>query len=110
MLLDKNEIAANLCFVIDKLYGGPAGNCYLASEAYYHLCGGKEAGLKPMNMKWEGSSHWYVEDNGDIVDLTSSQFSRPPNYSLGVGRGFLTKQPSKRTASLIVQIYDCMGI
>lgn len=82
-----------------------AGYCYVASEAYYHLRGGKEAGLTPMNCKWEGVSHWWIDDNGEVVDITAEQFITPVDYSLGKGRGFLTKEPSKRAQEVIRRIH-----
>ena len=86
---------------IIKALGTPIDNCYIASEAYYHLSGGKSAGLKPVQGYHEGVSHWWIEDNGEIVDITSSQFSTKVDYTKGRGRGFLTKKPSKRTKELI---------
>lgn len=34
-----------------------AGHCYAASEAYYHLAGGKAASLKPKRLRHEGVTH-----------------------------------------------------
>lgn len=82
-----------------------ANKCYIASEAIYHLAGGKQAGLKPVNLKHEGASHWYLETNsGRIVDVTVGQFKTTPDYSQGRGRGFLTKGPCKRTQKLLAHI------
>ena len=78
------------------------GNCYVASEALYHLLGGKEAGWTPMYMKWEGESHWFLRHrNGQIVDVTWRQFKKVPDYARARGCGFLTKQPSERARSLM---------
>lgn len=74
-----------------------AGYCYIASEAYYHLMGGKVAGFIPCTIKHEGVTHWYLKHkSGRIIDITADQFKVPPDYSKGRGRGFLTKNPSKR--------------
>lgn len=73
-----------------------AGHCYVASEAYYHLRGGK-----PMNMRHEGVSHWFILDGDEIVDLTADQFETVPDYSTARGCGFLTKKPSKRCQILL---------
>ena len=79
-----------------------AGHCYVASEAYYHLAGGKDVGLTPKSIKHEGATHWYIEScKGLIVDITSEQFKTPVPYHLGRGRGFCTKEPSKRALKLI---------
>lgn len=34
------------------------GNCYVTSEALYHLPGGKASGWKPMTVRHEGAVHW----------------------------------------------------
>ena len=76
------------------------GSCYPASEALYHRLGGKEAGLTPMHIIHEGVPHWYLrwEVDGETlyIDPTSTQFDTPVPYADGRGRGFLTKEPSKR--------------
>lgn len=78
------------------------GNCYVTSEALYHLLGGKTAGYTPMTIRHEGDVHWFLRHkSGLIVDLTAWQFSTPPNYKEARGRGFLTKKPSKRARDLM---------
>lgn len=78
------------------------GNCYVSCEALYHLLGGKKAGWKPMNMRWEGDSHWFLKHtSGLILDPTVNQFKKTPDYSNATGRGFLTKKPSKRAVKLM---------
>lgn len=78
------------------------GNCYVSCEALYHLLGGKQTGWKPMNMQWEGDSHWYLQhSSGIILDPTKQQFKKTPDYTKGRGRGFLTSKPSKRARQLM---------
>jgi hypothetical protein len=77
-----------------------AGHCYVASESYYHLA----PGCKPMTVRHEGSVHWYLTRNGETIDLTADQFDTPVPYHLGVGRGFLTRAPSKRAARVIERV------
>jgi hypothetical protein len=81
------------------------GHCYVASEAAYHMLGGKEAGYTPMNIKHEGDSHWYLQHKGPkgtrYLDLTHDQFKTPVPHHEGRGKGFLTKNPSKRTRDVI---------
>ena len=75
---------------------GP-GNCYPAAEAVYHAAGGKRAGLTPAQVEHEGQSHWFVRGkSGRVYDPTADQFETPVPYDEGVGRGFLTKRPSRR--------------
>lgn len=82
-----------------------AGHCYVASEVYYHLAGGKAAGYKAMGMEHEGSQHWWLENkDGQVVDLTAEQFKTPVPYHKGKGRGFLTKDPSKRAQTIIQRL------
>lgn len=83
-----------------------AGHCYVASEALYHLLGGKEAGWTPMHVSHEGGPHWYLKNrhSGKILDATSDQFQTPVPYHLGKGKGFLTALPSKRAGKVISQV------
>ena len=82
------------------------GNCYVTCEALYHLLGGKGAGWKPMSLRIANDTHWFLKhDNGTILDPTKSQFGNlVPDYDKARGRGFLTKQPSKRAAALMEKL------
>ena len=84
-----------------------AGHCYVASEALYHLLGGKESGYVPQNIQHEGAPHWYLKHGktGEILDPTAGQFQVPVPYEKGVGKGFLTKQPSKRAQLVIDAVH-----
>lgn len=82
------------------------GNCYVTCEALYHLLGGKQVGLKPMVMKHEGVTHWFLLltsawSHDLVIDPTVSQFKTAPNYESARGCGFLTKKPSKRAKALM---------
>jgi hypothetical protein len=51
-------------------FGTYDGFAYIAAEAYFHLAGGREAGLQPMQLKYRGRSHWWlVEPAGRVIDL-----------------------------------------
>lgn len=82
------------------------GHCYLATEAAYHLLGGREEGWKPYHLKQSGESHWFLKHNsGALLDLTADQFDGVPiRYDLARGKGFLTRDPSKRAKRLILKI------
>lgn len=83
--------------------------CYAFSEAYYHMYGGKEAGLTPIQGKHEGISHWAIRcEDGTIIDLTVDQFETVPDYTTFRGRGFLTKEPSK-AARVIIERWKAYG-
>lgn len=86
-----------------------AGFCYVASEAFYHIIGGKHKGLTPCMVKHEGVNHWYIKyKDGTIFDLTADQFKNPPDYDKGRGRGFLTKKPSKRAQIVMDRVAGSM--
>lgn len=81
------------------------GNCYVTSEAVFHLLGGKKAGWKAMRIRHEGDTHWFIRhESGLIVDLTASQFKTKPDYSKATATGFLTKNPSARAQ----QMMECL--
>ena len=89
----------------DPLAVDSAGHCYVASEVLYHACGGAASGLVPVNMRWEGASHWFLRDRatGDVIDPTADQFHVRPtaaDYARGRGCGFLTRAPSRRAVQL----------
>lgn len=88
-----------------KYRDNPKAHCYVASEALYHLLGGKAAGLTPQQIQHEGASHWFLRTaSGDVLDPTSDQFETPVPYDQAVGRGFLTSQPSARARIVIEKV------
>lgn len=82
------------------------GNCYVTSEALYHLLGGKKAGWTPMRMTVGRESHWFLRHkSGLIIDATKKQFGkRKINYDRAVGCGFLTKKPSWRAVNMMERL------
>lgn len=85
-----------------------AGHCYVACEVFFHLNPGK---YKPCFIRHEGEPHWFLRDRitGEVFDPTVSQFEEVPDYALGVGKGFLTRKPSKR-AQVILDRMSAHGI
>ncbi len=78
------------------------GHCYVASEAAFHMLGGKASGYRPMFIRHEGSPHWFLRGpEGEVVDITAAQFEEPVPYGEGVGKGFLTREPSRRARVVI---------
>lgn len=70
------------------------GQCYVAAEVLYHWNTGL---FKSYSMRVGDEVHWFLRSrSGKVYDPTAGQFSEPLDYSKGVGRGFLTNQPSKR--------------
>ena len=85
------------------------GHCYVASEALYHLSGGKASGLSVKRARDDFQiTHWWLEDSqGNIFDPTADQYRYhkiDPPYSRGVKTGFLTKSASKRAMTLIKRV------
>jgi len=53
------------------------GYCGAAAEAYLHLAGGRDSGLRVMRRRnRDGSSHWWLEGPLGVVDLTLSHSDR----------------------------------
>ena len=86
------------------------GHCYVATETLYHLMNNKE--VKPCCARDdEGIVHWWLQykKSGKIIDPTSNQYysvGKVPPYNKGRGTGFLTKQPSKRTQTVMERVYN----
>lgn len=54
-----------------------------------------------------GGVHWWLQNSdGDILDITSSQFDESLDYSSGRCGGFLSKKPSKRSQLLMERAYN----
>jgi hypothetical protein len=52
-------------------HGRYDGFAYIAAEAYFHLAGGIDAGLQPMQLRHRRKSHWWLLDKqGRVIDLT----------------------------------------
>jgi hypothetical protein len=87
-------------------YDPTFGHCYIATEAAFHLLGGKPTGWKPYHLCCKDGSHWFLKhESGIIFDPTADQFEGDTiPYQDAVGKGFLTKHPSKRAQKLIAKI------
>lgn len=44
-------------------HGRYDGCAYAAAEAYFHLAGGYDAGLHPVQLGYRGKSHWWLSTN-----------------------------------------------
>ncbi len=78
------------------------GHCYVASEAAYHMLGGKSAGWTPMFVRHEGAPHWFLRGpKGEVLDITAAQFQTPVPYASATAKGFLTREPSARARTVI---------
>lgn len=82
------------------------GHCYVASEALYHILGGKVSGWKPTHARdSHGVTHWWLEKNGRRLDPTGDQYvDEDPPYAAGRHGAFLTKEPSKRARVVLKRL------
>ena len=89
------------------------GYCGAASEAYLHLSGGRDSGLKVKRRdNPDGGSHWWLEGPKGAIDLTLGPADRRDvaqhprkryPYEKGTGTMFQNgySRPSKRAAAII---------
>ncbi len=87
-------------------FGRYDGFAYVAAEAHFHLAGGYDAGLVPMQLKRRGKSHWWLLDpDGRVIDLTLGPRKKSDfPYSRGRRRPFrYTPAGISRRAHVIVQ-------
>jgi hypothetical protein len=91
-----------------------AGHCYVTTQTYFHLMGGKEAGYEVYHIQMGDDIHWFLlKLPNEIIDLTASQFERPVPYPEGVHGGFLTNYPDERAQIVIERLreqYPELGI
>lgn len=95
------------------------GNCYVATEALYHILGGQKSDWKPMRMKIGEETHWFLEHRYWRIRIDPSRLQFPAkqrremerfgpdgltSYDKAKGSGFLTKKPSKRARKLMKEL------
>ena len=94
------------------------GHCYVATEALYHLLGGREGGWQPRMLSFDndrdwgpgGESHWWLENaDGRRIAATADQFATPVPYERGRHKAFVTNarlgaNPSGRAQTLIDRV------
>lgn len=85
--------------------GGVYGHCYVASECFYYLYG-REHGYKPYCYKYpNGDTHWWLEKDGVVLDITEEQLDKHFDYSKGHYQ-FFVHYPSKRCKELARRINE----
>lgn len=89
------------------------GFAYPAAEAYFHLAGGYDTGLQPMQLRYRGKSHWWLLDPaGRVVDLTLAprETSSFP-YHRGHQRTFRYTPAgiSRRAQTLVERVLSARG-
>jgi ribosomal protein L34 len=95
---------ARVVKLVQEAIGSPIGQCYPASEAVYHLLGGKTSGYTPMRV---GGEHWWLRrPDGTVLDATAAQYTNGFDYSTGKAGGFLTRKPSKRGQAVIDKVRE----
>lgn len=86
--------------------GGLEGHCYVATEAIYQYLGGRESDHQPCQLKHEDVSHWFLRcPDGEVIDLTKSQFDSEPPYEKGRCRG-MQNTPSNRCQIVLEHLRD----
>lgn len=80
-----------------------SGLCYVLSECMYHLYPGI---FTPYRISWgDGTTHWFLRlFNGDIFDSIQEfgeECCEPEDYESARRVGFLSKEPSKRSRTLL---------
>jgi len=82
-----------------------AGHCYVTTQTYFHLMGGKEAGYEVFHIPMDDDTHWFLlKLPNEIIDLTSAQFDRSVPYLEGNHGGFLTNYPDERAQTVIERL------
>lgn len=81
-----------------------AGHCYVASEALYHRLLSFGIKAKPMFIRHEGRPHWFLKVEDIVIDYTAEQFTTAVPYNDAKGKGFLTKEPSKRAELVMLRL------
>ncbi len=71
-----------------------AGHCYVATEALFHLLGGRESEWQSMHTEHEGVEHWWLRSkaDGSVLDATAEQFETLVPYD-DVVRGWELSLP-----------------
>jgi hypothetical protein len=90
------------------------GHDYSTSEALFYLLGGKSSNLTLQSASFEKNgeahTHWWIKSHdGQILDPTAEQFyamGKEPPYEQGKKVDFLTKEPSKKTITIINRIIE----
>jgi len=83
------------------------GHAYGATEALYHLLGGRKSGYQPCLVRHEGHHHWFLKhpESGEVLDPANEHFETKPNYDAGSVRGFMTGDiPSAKAYDLVRKV------
>lgn len=69
-LAPANKLGHEIQAVLTEDLDAGQGFAYIAAEAYFHLAGGRGAGLRAMHLKYRDKSHWWLVDEDDrVIDL-----------------------------------------
>lgn len=97
--------------------GKKEGNCYAATEALYHILGGKSSGWKVMRISsndlgkfkdvWK-NSHWFLQhaETGIILDASVLQFKgkKPPYHKAKHSAFYPVKAGISKSAMNVVDL------
>ena len=83
------------------------GFCTVASQALYFLLGGKKAGYAMKVMQHEGGSHWFLTGpDGEVIDVTATQFRTRPDYAQGRGAWPAVPKPGNAPMLATLKLLD----
>jgi len=83
------------------------GYCYLVSEILYHYI---YTEAKPKVMRVNGGTHWFLVDNGVVVDWTGNQFDCEVPYEEGRGCGFFVGSVKTNRGKISKKSYELAKI
>lgn len=90
-----------------KWRGNPhtlAGACYYLSETLAAIYTWLGYEVEVYTLRHEGDTHWCLKVEGRVIDPTMEQFRTPVPYGQARRIGFLTKDTSKRTKTVLEKL------
>lgn len=89
--------------------GKYAGHCYVATECYYYIYGRWNGWFPYCHRNRHGETHWWLEKDGEVLDITAEQFESEYDYSKG-HRQFFVSYPSKRCEILARRVKSDLAL
>ena len=81
------------------------GHCYVATECFYYIYGRRNGWFPYCHRNRKGETHWWLQKDDEILDITSEQFDMPYPYEKG-HKQFFVNYPSKRCKILAKRIQN----
>jgi len=107
-LIKTNKLMHQLALNLRDRYslasrGLTSNKSYVASEAFYHLLGGRHSKLTPMYLDLPNKKqHWWILDrNGNVYDVFASEHEDSFPYATGKAGNFKSYGPSNKARRLM---------